>query len=87
MTVSFPAFGQPYVFTRIVDDNTRRPDGKGNFNISGAPAVPSFDGQWVVFREYGPVNDASAQAIWSYSGRLGRRAYSFQWHSGAACCM
>jgi hypothetical protein len=54
VTFSFPAYGQPYVFTRIVDDNTQRPDGKGTFNISGSPAVPSFDGQWVVFREYGP---------------------------------
>jgi hypothetical protein len=47
-TLAFPAFGQPYVLTWIVDDNTQRPDGKGNFNISGAPAVPSFDGPAVV---------------------------------------
>lgn len=66
-TFSFPALSQPYVFTRIVDDNTQRPDGKGTFNISGSSCVPSFDGQWVVFREYGPMNDASAQAIWSYN--------------------
>ncbi|HEV3196885.1 MAG TPA: hypothetical protein VGZ73_03235 [Bryobacteraceae bacterium] len=67
VTFSLPAFCQPYVFTRIVDDNTQRPDGKGTFNISGSPSVPSFDGQWIVFREYGPVNDQSAQAIWSFN--------------------
>src|SRR5207302_5909611 len=67
VAIPVPCFCQPYVFTRIVDDNTQHPDGKGTFNISGSPAEPSFDGQWVVFREYGPVNDASAQAIWSYN--------------------
>lgn len=70
LAISAPA--QPsYVFTKILDRSTMRPDGAGAFNISSV-TTPAFDGQWVVFRDYGNKDDGSLQSIWSYSTVDGR---------------
>lgn len=56
---------QTYTYTKVLDNATLRPD-KNLFKI-GSNASPTFDGQWVVFRDSGPKDDGSLQAIFSYS--------------------
>lgn len=58
--------GQSYAFTKVVDYLTPRPDGAGVFTIN-AVTTPSFDGQWVVFRDNGPVDDVTLASIWSFN--------------------
>jgi uncharacterized protein (TIGR03437 family) len=58
--------GQAFVYTKVLDFQTARPDGAGAFNI-GAVTTPSFDGQWVVFRDNGPFGGISLSSIWSYN--------------------
>jgi uncharacterized protein (TIGR03437 family) len=58
--------GQSFVYTKVLDYLTPRPDGAGVFNIN-AITTPSFDGQWVVFRDNGPFDDVSLSSIWSYN--------------------
>lgn len=57
---------QSYVFTRVLNNNTQRPDGNGVFNINNL-TTPAFDGQWVVFKDYGNKDDGSLQALWSFN--------------------
>ncbi len=54
----FPLFSQSITFTKIVDLNTLRPDGKGQF---GNPHTPSTDGRYVVFVDQGGPNES----LWS----------------------
>jgi uncharacterized protein (TIGR03437 family) len=69
--LTLPALAQQsYTFTKVVDASSQRPDGKGLFSIS-TTTTPAFDGQWVVFRDFGPADDASLQAIWSFNTRDG----------------
>jgi len=56
---------QSYSFTKVLDNATLRPD-RNQFKI-GANAVTAFDGQWVVFRDYGTWDDGSLQAIFSFN--------------------
>lgn len=72
LAFALTAFGQPsYVFTRVVDNSTRRPDGEGVFNITTV-TTPSFDGRWVVFRDNGNKDDGSLASIWSYDTTTGK---------------
>ena len=67
LALALPAAGQqPYIFTKVVDASTQRPDGKGPFAIN-TTTTPAFDGQWVVFRDLGLADDLSLQAIWSFN--------------------
>jgi uncharacterized protein (TIGR03437 family) len=68
LALSAPA-QQPYAFTKVLDASTQRPDGAGLFSI--AATTPAFDGQWVVFRDSGPKDDGSLQAIWSFNTKDG----------------
>ena len=62
--LTIAAFGQQsYVFTKVLDNLTQRPDGGGPFNIT----TPAFDGQWVVLRDAGVRDDGSLSAIWSFN--------------------
>jgi uncharacterized protein (TIGR03437 family) len=57
---------QTYSYTKIVDDGTPRPDGKGNFVLNtNFLYPPALDGSWVVFIAAGPGN--SGLEIWSYN--------------------
>jgi uncharacterized protein (TIGR03437 family) len=57
---------QSYVFTKVLNNSTQRPDGNGVFNINNI-TTPAFDGQWVVFKDYGNKDDGSLQALWSFN--------------------
>lgn len=57
---------QSYVFTKVLSNNSQRPDGNGVFNINYV-TTPAFDGQWVVFKDYGNKDDGSLQALWSFN--------------------
>ena len=66
------AVSQPYTFTKVVDNNTQRPgDAAGTLFHLTTATTPSFDGQWVVFRDQGPLDDGSLQAIFSYNTQDG----------------
>jgi hypothetical protein len=56
----------PYDFTKIVDGNTARPDGQGNFSPFLQWASYGIDGDWVAF-----INQAAGGGppfeIWSYN--------------------
>lgn len=69
LTLSAPA-QQSYVFTKVLDASTQRPDGAGLFVINSI-TTPAFDGQWVVFRDSGIKDDGSLQAIWSFNTKDG----------------
>ena len=67
LSLALPATGQSsYVFTKVLDFNTPRPDGAGVFVLTNQ-STPAFDGQWVVFRDNGNKDDGSYQAIWSFN--------------------
>ena len=38
-----------YVLTKVIDDQTTRPDGQGTFYIGSVDAFPSLDGNTVLF--------------------------------------
>jgi uncharacterized protein (TIGR03437 family) len=61
---------QSYVFTKVLDLSTKRPDGAGQFVITTI-TTPAFDGQSVVFRDAGSADDGSLQAIWSFNTKDG----------------
>lgn len=55
----------PYSFTKIVDTNTPRPDGQGDFNLGlGSLSPPVIDGNWVAFIN---ENSDGSKQIWSYN--------------------
>jgi uncharacterized protein (TIGR03437 family) len=66
LVLALGAQGQSYVFTKVLNNNTQRPDGNGVFNINNL-TMPAFDGQWVVFKDYGNKDDGSLQALWSFN--------------------
>ena len=59
-----------YVFTKVMDLTTQRPDHAGLFVITSI-TTPAFDGQWVAFRDNGSADDGSLQAIWSFNTKDG----------------
>jgi len=68
LAIQPPAACQSYRFTKVLDGQTRRPDGLGVFYIGFANTTPAFDGKWMVFRDPGPQNDdGSHAAIWSFN--------------------
>ena len=46
-----PAQSAAYVFTKIIDDQTSRPDGLGDFYIGSVDSFPSLDGNTVLFQD------------------------------------
>ena len=49
-----------YVFTKIIDDQTARPDGLGDFYIGSPDSFPSLDGATVLFQDI----TNSANSLW-----------------------
>lgn len=58
------AWSGDYTFTKIVDDNTVRPDGNGNFSIWW-PFPPSLDGKTVLIQDYNPNLCAGVDSLWT----------------------
>jgi uncharacterized protein (TIGR03437 family) len=81
LALPLPVWSQSYLFTKIVDGTTQRPDGLGPFNISYGKTTPGHDGKWIVFRDPGILNDGGSHAaIWSYNSLDGsfRKLISFE---------
>ena len=58
--LAFPAWGQGYTFTKVVDLSTQRTDGNGLFAINSA-TTPAFDGHRVVLRDNGNRTTAACK--------------------------
>jgi uncharacterized repeat protein (TIGR01451 family) len=58
---------QGYVFTKIIDDQTARPDGMGDFYIGSPLSYPALDGNTVVFQDITNSNNS----LWSASASAG----------------
>ena len=62
-TVAAAQTSTNYVFTKIVDGDTARPDGQGNFYLGFPQVVPSLDGSHVLFQDL----TSAANSLWTAS--------------------